>query len=190
MKEPMKTTIEIKHELISKSFIHKSKIKIPNLVNITIIFVTNIALNDVRHPMLLFSIIISIGVWVFFWVFILLIRRFKLGIDLDLFYNLLKIKISFDMYLLVLAFFKLAHVALITHICMQLSSSTPILCLQVIAMELAFTVVSILVTRKHKFDLLQIAISLFLSYTLIPNKYSFLSGLFFFKIVYVFNALG
>ena len=88
------------------------------------------------------------------------------------------------------AIIKLAHAAVITCICMQLSSSNPILCLQTIALELGFTAVSIFITKKHKFDLLQIAISLFLSYTLIPNKYSFLSGLFFFKIIYVFNAMG
>lgn len=84
---------------------------------------------------------------------------------------------------------KLAHVAVITHICMQLCSSS-FLCLESIAIELGLTVVSILVTKKHKLDLLQIAFSLFLTYTLIPNKYSFLSGIFFFKIIYVFNAMG
>jgi hypothetical protein len=88
------------------------------------------------------------------------------------------------------AFLKLVHAVLITRICMQLSAATPILGLQVIATELGFSIVSIFITRKHRFDVLQIAISLCLSYTLIPNRYSFLSGLFFFKIVYIFNALG
>ena len=94
------------------------------------------------------------------------------------------------MFSILTAIVKLAHAALITCICVQLSSSNPILCLQTIALELGFTLVSIFITKNHKFDLLQIAISLFLSYTLIPNKYSFLSGLFFFKIIYVFNAMG
>lgn len=88
------------------------------------------------------------------------------------------------------SFIKLAHTIVISYICKQLTETTPRVCMHVIALELGFTIVGILITKKHRFDLLQIAISLFLTYTLIPNNYSFLAGLFFCKIIYVFNALG
>ena len=94
------------------------------------------------------------------------------------------------MFRILTAFIKLAHATLISLICIHLLSTTPRICLQSIAIELGFSFISIFITKKHKFDVLQIAISLFLTYTLIPNNYSFLSGLFFFKIIYVFNALG
>jgi len=95
------------------------------------------------------------------------------------------------MVLKVLAsFLKLAHVTIITGICAQLSATTPVLCLETIGLEIGFTILSIIISRKHRFDILQLAISLCLSYTLIPNNYSFFSGLFFLKIIYVFNAMG
>jgi len=57
-------------------------------------------------------------------------------------------------------------------------------------LEIGFTILSLLISRKHFFDVLQVVISLFLTYSLIPNNYSFLVGLFFFKIIYVANVLG
>lgn len=88
------------------------------------------------------------------------------------------------------SFIKLTHVFLIGYLCKQLTETTPRICLHTVAVELGFTLLAIFISKKHQFDFIQIPISLFLTYTLIPNNYSFLAGLFFFKIIYVFNAVG
>jgi hypothetical protein len=88
------------------------------------------------------------------------------------------------------SFFKLAHAFLITYICIKICNQTPQLSPHTVLLELAFTILSIFITKKHFLDVLQIVISLFLTYALIPSNYSFLVGLFFFKIIYVYNALG
>ena len=85
---------------------------------------------------------------------------------------------------------KFAHALLITYLCVQICSQKSRLCLQTILLEIGFTFISLFISRKHFLDILQLVISLFLSYSLIPNNYSFLVGVFFFKIIYVANALG
>lgn len=85
---------------------------------------------------------------------------------------------------------KLAHTLLITHLCVNICSQSSKLCLQTVLLQLGFSTISLFISRKHFLDVLQVVISLFLAYSLIPNNYSFLVGLFFFKIVYVSNSLG
>lgn len=85
---------------------------------------------------------------------------------------------------------KLFHVFVITVFCKKLTEKTPGICAQGIMVELGLTFVSIIISKKHRFDVLQLPLSLFLSYQLLPNNYVFMAGIFFFKLVYIFNILG
>lgn len=49
---------------------------------------------------------------------------------------------------------------------------------------------NILISRRHFLDIFQIVLSLNLTYALIPNNYSFITGLYFFKIIFVYNSFG
>lgn len=88
------------------------------------------------------------------------------------------------------SYLKIVHVIVISTICIELSSPSPNIHTEKFILELGLTIISILIGKKHFLDVFQIIFSLNLSYTLIPNNYSFLAGLFFFKIIYVFNVLG
>ena len=85
---------------------------------------------------------------------------------------------------------KFAHTLLITYLCVQICTQKSKIQPQIILLEIGFTSLSLLISRKHFFDVLQVVISLFLTYSLIPNNYNFLVGLFFFKIIYVANVMG
>ncbi len=52
------------------------------------------------------------------------------------------------------------------------------------------TLLNILISKKHFLDIFQIVLSLNLTYALIPNNYSFITGLYFLKIIFVYNSFG
>jgi len=60
----------------------------------------------------------------------------------------------------------------------------------VFLLDLSLSILNILIGRKHSMDIFQVILSLTLTYTFIPNNYTFLSGLYFLKIIFVYNALG
>lgn len=91
---------------------------------------------------------------------------------------------------LLIAYFKVFHVGLISYICFLICSPQPKVSLHLLLMELSATVVGILISKKHFLDVLQLGLSLNLSYALVPNNYPYVAGLFFFKIIFVFNSLG
>ena len=88
------------------------------------------------------------------------------------------------------SYIKLLHIGLISYICLEICDPIPRLPLEFFLLEIGFTLVNILITKKHFLDIFQIILSLNLTYALIPNNYSFIAGLFFFKIIFVFNAFG
>lgn len=88
------------------------------------------------------------------------------------------------------AYIKIVHVLLVAYICVLTCDETPHVPLNLLLLEIGMTVIGILITKHHFLDISQIILSLTLTYSLIPNNYTFLTGLFFFKIIYVYNALG
>lgn len=50
--------------------------------------------------------------------------------------------------------------------------------------------VNILVTKQHFLDVIQIVLTLNLSYSFFPNNYTFITGVYFLKIIFVYNAFG
>lgn len=88
------------------------------------------------------------------------------------------------------AYIKLIHIALISYICFQICTPDPEISLQLFFLELALTVVNILITKQHFLDVLQIVLTLNLSYSFFPNNYTFITGFYFLKIIFVYNAFG
>lgn len=88
------------------------------------------------------------------------------------------------------SYIKILHSILITYICLQICTPLPRLPLHIFLIELAFSFLSIIITKKHFLDVIQVVLTLNLTYALIPNNYPFIAGLYFFKIIYVFNSLG
>ena len=90
----------------------------------------------------------------------------------------------------VTGYIKILHAALIAYICNKICTANPKITLQLLFVELGMTVVSIVFGRKHFFDVFQIMFSLNLTYALIPNNYSFVSGFYFLKIIFIYNTFG
>jgi len=88
------------------------------------------------------------------------------------------------------AYIKIAHAALIAYICQSICTPNPRISLELLFIELGMTVVSIVFGRKHFLDVFQIIFSLNLTYALIPNNYSFITGFYFLKIIFIYNTLG
>jgi hypothetical protein len=91
---------------------------------------------------------------------------------------------------LLASYIKIAHVVLIAHICTLICDPSPKVALNIFLLDLGLSVISILISQKHHLDVFQVLLSLTLTYTFIPNNYTFLSGLYFLKIIFVYNALG
>lgn len=88
------------------------------------------------------------------------------------------------------AYIKLFHIGLISYICFQICTPEPEISLEVFFLELGLTVVNILVTKQHFLDVIQIVLTLNLSYSFFPNNYTFITGVYFLKIIFVYNAFG
>ena len=88
------------------------------------------------------------------------------------------------------SYVKIAHIFVIVSICQQICTPYPHINTFTFTLELGLTIIGILLSKKHFLDHYQIIFSLNLSYTLIPNNYSFLAGLYFLKIIYVCNVMG
>lgn len=88
------------------------------------------------------------------------------------------------------SYLKLSHIALIGYICHQICTPIPRLPYEVFFVELGLTLINILVSKRHFLDVFQIVLSLNLTYSLIPNNYSFITGLYFLKIIFVHNSFG
>ena len=86
------------------------------------------------------------------------------------------------------SYIKLLHIGLISYICLEICDPIPRLPIEFFLIEIGLTVINILITKKHFLDIFQIILSLNLTYALIPNNYSFIAGLFFFKIIFVYNS--
>lgn len=94
------------------------------------------------------------------------------------------------MFNILTAFIKIIHVSLISYLCLLICTPNPKIPYRLFYYELALTLLNILTTKKHFFDIFQIILTLNLTYALIPNNYPFVSGLYFLKIIFVYNALG
>jgi hypothetical protein len=88
------------------------------------------------------------------------------------------------------SYIKIAHVVLITHICTLICDPDPKVAFNIFLLDLGLSILNIIVGRKHYLDIYQVILSLSLTYTFIPNNYTFLSGLYFLKIIFVYNSLG
>lgn len=88
------------------------------------------------------------------------------------------------------SYLKLSHIALIGYICHKICTPIPRLPYEVFFVELGLTLINILVSKRHFLDVFQIVLSLNLTYSLIPNNYSFITGLYFLKIIFVHNSFG